>query len=560
MVKSNSRIKTVNFAWIAVLIFSFQTGLAQKIELSAKSFQVPILKELEATTLLRLELHVPEAATTAWLQEISLQFKGTTRLNDIKGVRVFSSNADSVYAAAEKKNTTALFALHTSPLQKEQLMLSGNLRLNTGRNYIWVAVSIAPDIPLQNKIGLQAGSMRVNKQVLTIPKSESAVFRVGSAVRQLLQDNVHTSRIPGMATAKNGDLLVIYDARYESARDLQGDIDIGLNRSTDKGATWQPFQVIMDKGSWGNLPEKFNGISDPCILVDPKTGTIFVAGLWMYGVLDADGKWTEGLTDTSKNWNHQWKAKGSQPGFSPKETAQFLLTKSTDHGKTWSEPINLTAQCKRPDWWLWAPAPGSGIVLKDGTLVFPTQGRDATGKAFSNITYSRDGGKSWITSNPALEESTTECMAVELSDGSIMLNMRTNSNKGLIGAGNGRSVAITKDLGKSWKEHETSRKALIEPVCMASLYKHRYMVAGKEKSVLLFLNPHSYTKRDHITLQVSYDDGKTWPVSKHILLDELSGRGYSSISSVDTNTIGLLYESSQAQLVFQQIPITEIIE
>jgi sialidase-1 len=63
-----------------------------------------------------------------------------------------------------------------------------------------------------------------------------------------------------------------------------------------------------------------------------------------------------------------------------------------------------------------------------------------------------------------------------------------------------------------------------------------------------------------ITLQASFDDGMTWPAAKHILLDELNGRGYSCITSVDSNTIGLLYESSQAHLVFQQVNIQEIIE
>ncbi len=530
---------------------------AQDIRVSGRSFQVPVLKELNGTSLLRLELDIPSAGN--WLQELNLQLKGTTSLKDIREIRIYSTNADSGYAAPTGKNK-ALFAIVAGTPVKEQLALKGNLRLNKGKNYIWVELAVRPDIALQNKLGIGVQDVQINQKKYAVAGNASGIFRTGSAVRQFMQDNIHTSRIPGMARAANGDLLVIYDARYELGRDLQGDIDIGLNRSRNKGATWEPYQVVLDKGSWGDLPEKFNGVSDPCILVDPKTGTIYVAGLWMYGVLDAEGKWLEGLTDTSTNWNHQWRSKGSQPGFSPRQTAQFLLTKSTDHGRSWSEPVNLTEMCKRPEWWLWAPAPGSGIVLKDGTLVFPTQGRDANGKAFSNITYSKDGGNTWVTSNPALDESTTECMAVELSDGSVMLNMRTNSNKGLAGEGNGRSVAVTHDLGKTWKEHPTSRKALIEPVCMASLYKHVYRSGGKEKSVLLFLNPHSYTKRDHITLQVSYDDGKTWPVSKHILLDELSGRGYSSITTIDTNTIGLLYEGSQAHLVFQQINIKEIIE
>src|SRR5687768_2783109 len=115
--------------------------------------------------------------------------------------------------------------------------------------------------------------------------------------------------------------------------------------------------------------------------------------------------------------------------------------------------------CKKEEWWLWAPAPGAGITLKDGTLVFPTQGRDAGGKAFSNITYSKDGGNTWTTSNPAVEESTTENMAVELTDGSIMLNMRANSNKGDTSGHNGRAVAVTKDLGQHWSTHPTSHNA-----------------------------------------------------------------------------------------------------
>ena len=159
-----------------------------------------------------------------------------------------------------------------------------------------------------------------------------------------------------------------------------------------------------------------------------------------------------------------------------------------------------------------------------------------------------------------MDESTTECAVAELSDGSIMLNMRTNANRNIKGPGNGRSVAITKDLGKTWTEHHTSRKALPEPVCMASLYRHDYVEKGKKKSILLFLNPASTTHRNNITLKVSDDDGNTWQEERYILLDELSGRGYSSITSVNNDTIGVLYESSQAQLVFQQIKIKELIK
>ena len=80
-----------------------------------------------------------------------------------------------------------------------------------------------------------------------------------------------------------------------------------------------------------------------------------------------------------------------------------------------------------------------------------------------------------------------------------------------------------------------------------------------EKSILLFANPDSKINRDHLTLKVSYDEGNTWPEDKKILLDEYQGRGYSCITSVNDSIIGILYESSQADMVFQQIRLEELI-
>ena len=248
------------------------------------------------------------------------------------------------------------------------------------------------------KIGFEAG-----RPVKPVQDNE-IVQRIGVALGQHLDDNVHTYRVPGLATTKNGTLLAIYDARRDRwpgtfNTDLQGNIDIGLSRSTDGGNTWEPMRIALDMGDWGGLPQKYNGVSDACILVDENTGNVFVAGLWMHGVLDTAGKWIEGLNTGSNEWEHQWRRKGSQPGFGVKQTSQFIVSRSTDDGQTWEEPVNLTRMCKDEKWWLWAPAPGRGITMEDGTPLFPTQGRDENGRAFSNITYTKDGGASWKTSN-----------------------------------------------------------------------------------------------------------------------------------------------------------------
>ncbi len=53
-------------------------------------------------------------------------------------------------------------------------------------------------------------------------------------------------RIPGLATTNEGTLIAVYDIRHQGWRDLPGNIDVGMSRSTDKGQTWEPMKMIMD--------------------------------------------------------------------------------------------------------------------------------------------------------------------------------------------------------------------------------------------------------------------------------------------------------------------------
>ncbi len=541
-------LKMKNSFIIGVIILLFQSSCSTdsiKVEITTPT--LPILTGKDANPVLRVDF-IRTVPGNYQITNTVFDLSGTTDMTNIKTVSLYASDSNG---SIDPENCLA-----TATLNGAKASFAERIQVEQDTFSMWATVSLKESKDLLNTVSLSCVSVKTDKGTLAIPQLPSKPLRIGVAVRQHMQDGVHTSRIPGLATSKKGTLLAIYDARYESARDLQGHMDIGLNRSMDGGCTWQPIQVVLDMKEWGGLSEKYNGVSDACILVDDATGDIYVAGLWMHGVLDPEtGKWVKGMTQDSTRWIHQWHAKGSQPGFGVKETSQFLITKSTDDGLTWSEPINIT-KSKKQEWWLYAPAPGHGITLKDGTLVFPTQGRDKNGEPFSNITWSKDGGETWTTSEPAYHN-TTECMAVELSDGTIMLNMRDNRNRGKI-ENNGRRICTTTDLGKTWTEHPTSRKALIEPTCMASIHKHIYTENGEQKSILLFLNPSSIATRDHITLKVSYDNGNTWPEERWILLDEYRGRGYSCITSVNENTIGLLYESSQADMVFQQINLNEI--
>ena len=382
-------------------------------------------------------------------------------------------------------------------------------------------------------------------------------YRLGISVRDAGDDNVHTYRIPGLVTSAQGTLLAVYDVRYESSRDLQGHMDIGLSRSTDLGQNWEKMQIVLDMGEWGGLPQKFNGVSDASITVNPYTNEIIIAGLWMHGVLDDNGCFVEKLSSEDTIWNHQWRSKGSQPGLSPRETSQFLIITSKDDGKSWSKPRSITSEIKNPNWWLLAPAPGNGIVLNDKTIILPTQGRDENGIPFSNITYSLDGGNSWKTSNPAYTNS-TEC-AVVYFDNTIMLNMRDNRNRKEKGDNNGRAIYITTDLGNTWYRHASSNSVLKEPTCMASLISIPANENILNKDLLFFSNPNSMFNRDNMTIKVSTDNGQTWDENQQLLLDEGKGFGYSCLTKVNNEYIGIIYEGSRSQMCFQIIPIRDIV-
>lgn len=534
--------------FIAIIIFPC-VSLAEKVIVNVENPVIPVLVKKKINPVIKISL-VRTSTFSYEINCVDLDLKGSTDFSDIVCIGMYGVNNEGLL---DEK----ILLGKAEPLKK-QFSFKEKIKVDKDTMSFWIAVALKDSISLDHRIQLNCRRINTSVGNLKIPVQKVYPLRVGVAVRQQGQDGVFSSRIPGLVTTSKGTLLAIFDARYDSSRDLQGNIDIALHRSTDKGKTWHPMQVVLDMGEWGGLPQKYNGVSDACILVDEKSEDIYVAGLWMYGALDDNGKWIEGLTQESTYWIHQWRKKGSQPGLGIKETCQFLITKSSDDGLTWGFPDNITSKTKRPEWWLFAPAPGHGITLKDGTLVFPTQGRDEKGNAFSNITYSRDGGRNWITSEPAYYN-VTECNAVQLDNGDVMLNMRDNRNRGNKKV-NGRRICTTSDCGKTWIEHPTSRKALIEPTCMGSLHRHDFVMDGEKKSVLLFVNPNDYKTRDKLTLKVSFDNGMTWPEENWIMFDQYRSAGYSSITSVDEGTIGILYESSQAALAFIQIKLSEILK
>lgn len=530
-------IKPFILTLIFLVVFSSFSTFAQKMvveSVTVRQFQTPILKGKKTNQVLQIKIETLGSVQALSLREFSISVYGTNIRNDINTVEVFYTETRPFLIEGIQ------FGVPENP--SKNISVSGHQKLVEGTNIFWVSINLKETANILNEVNAACQSVKISGKKYTSENVSTVKSqRFGIALQQHNNYGINTYRIPGLATTNNGTLIAVYDTRRNSAADLQEDIDVGMNRSIDGGETWEPMKIIMDMGEWGALPNKDNGIGDPSVLIDRQTNTIWIAAIWTHGFL---GKRT-------------WTA--SKQGMEPSITSQLIMVNSKDDGLTWSEPINITSQVKNPDWHLLLQAPGKGITMKDGTLVFPAQYKDKNQIPHTTIIWSKNHGKTWNIGKGAKPE-TTEAQVIELNDGSLMLNMRDNGNVENKTETNGRSIYVSNDLGESWIQHSTSNGALQEPTCMGSLIKEEFEIDGELKKIILFSNPNSKFNRENMTIKISFDEGKTWPSEYFFLLDELSSRGYSCMTKIDDKHVGILYEGSQADLTFQIIPIEKILQ
>jgi sialidase-1 len=223
------------------------------------------------------------------------------------------------------------------------------------------------------------------------------------------------------------------------------------------------------------------------------------------------------------------------------------VSSSADDGKTWSTPKDITVTAKDPGWGWYATGPGIGIQIKHGPhkgrLVIPCDhsydapGGDLTGSEYeygAHVIFSDDHGQTWKLGGTVVPKM-NECQVVEQADGNgtLLLNMRSYFGKSR------RAQAVSKNGGMEWT-HPVEAVDLVEPVCQAALIRYSWPDAS-HKGLLLFSNPAS-TKRENMTIKISEDEGRSWPVSRTLYEGPSA---YSALAVLEDGTVLCLFEKGE---------------
>ena len=150
------------------------------------------------------------------------------------------------------------------------------------------------------------------------------------------QDGYPAYRIPALIATQRGTLLAFAEGRA-NLRD-HAENDIVLKRSTDRGNTWGTLQVIHQDGA--------NSLGNPTAVIVRETGRV----LLMYQ------RYAKGFDE------HK-----AEPGLDGPRICRTFTQYSDDDGATWSNPVEVTRQVKRPtEVTSTATGPGIGVQLARG--------------------------------------------------------------------------------------------------------------------------------------------------------------------------------------------------
>ena len=334
-------------------------------------------------------------------------------------------------------------------------------------------------------LGFVLASCGNNSQPVETSDPEPDSIRLRTVIYRPGDYNSKNYRIPAIITAKDGSLVIATDKRKNNDIDLPEDIDILINRSTDGGRTWSEPYTLMEGQGVGK------GFGDCALVRTNDEGGLLAAFVGGCGF---------------------WQGR-------PENPLHTYIARSYNNGQTWTEPKDITdelygAKCNNEvsrTWW--------SAFLRD----------TEEWAACNYAVYSDDNGETWQISGRASQRG-DEAKVVELADGRILMSIRHEGE---------RWYNISEDGGTTWRPETSAWPDLVATACNGDIIRYSTENEGG-RNVLLHSLPCA-EERKNVTIYVSYDEGKTWPVSKCIVPYDAA---YSSLCILPDHSIGLYVEES----------------
>lgn len=357
-------------------------------------------------------------------------------------------------------------------------------------------------------------------------------------------------RIPAIVRAANGDLVAFAEGRVADCGDATPVSHIVSKSSPDGGVSWRPLCVVARN--------RLGGREYACMNPSPVVDTVHGTGriVVVFNKLEAS----------------EWQLVRGEG------VSRVCCVTSDDHGRSWGAEHDITLQVHRPynpgyrdvyadaareenrhaDWRKQTPTLGHAIQLRGpadggavrGRLLYigtRTEGAASVFMARNYAFWSDDLGTTWRV-GAAIEEredgsdaaGLNEATAVELESGAILVNSRHYRDGRVVGR---RAVTVGRfdaagDIRFGKVRHDP---ALVDSGVQASLlrFSRSDEAEAGARSRILFANPAHPRARLRLTVRLSYDEGRTWPIAR--LIDP-GPSAYSDLVVGRHGEIGVLYE------------------
>lgn len=284
--------------------------------------------------------------------------------------------------------------------------------------------------PMRRRQWLRCAGLACAATALAPRATRAATAQVESIVT-VSQRNAAYHGWPTLARRANGQLLLIYSGGREGHVCPFGQVE--LMRSDDDGRTWTWPQVVLDSA----IDDRDAGV------LETRSGTLVATTFTslafeerLPAAFDPSTGWTEA------RWTRWRSARDRLPRDERRRALGCWVIRSTNHGQTWSEPIDSLVN-----------SPHGPTQLADGRLLYVGKqlwhSDERNGACESN-----DDGRSWrwlgeVPTRPGdNRDDYHEFHAVETADRRVVAAIRNHNRQ------DAEVILLTEstDGGRSWSE------------------------------------------------------------------------------------------------------------